>query len=455
MYKKLYTFIFAAIFFIPAMSQAKCKAILVNGGVDSQHNFNIHTTELREMYRSLLTQGCQPQDIYVFSASGKTDSYDVRVDPIDPDSEEKTEAYKFVGNKTVQNLYPADKETLEKKMTEIAQSTTSGDHLFIYLNDHGTNGLPSGVGMMPWLGDDEKPETVNLEEFQKIISQTSPDAKVKVWADCCYCGVYNRVKSGNTCVASATDEFHVGDYFWSNWDAYIKNGAYNGPITPTVKAAFAGQIKSENSSLAKAASVSKLSLSNPFYTRDSMTAMGCFMGPRDSAERFMYETIGRDMLCVNDVLGMVASSEKAPSEPASMNTCENPDQRPFNKLRDLLLHLGSGRKLSASDTAKIKKLAKKLQKSLDRMKSSKEQKQLDALDKKFEALSPEEQVKQAADFQEKSFNLRGEMADKDHVYDDLMDDQKLITEALFYGTANDAQKKEYKRLRSCLEEPIF
>lgn len=436
---------------ISSFAEAKCKAILVNGGVNPFNNHKIHETQIKEMYKSLIKQGCKDEDIYVFSATGKTDGNDYRKDPVDPNPTYYSSGYKFNDGKQIKNLYAADPETLKTKIAEIAATFAPEDKALVYLNDHGGN--TDGVkGLVPWT---EKDEYFTAKDLDDALAKAPAATRVNVWADCCFCGTFNKVSRPNTCVATATDEYHVGDYFWSNWDEYSKQGAYTGPVVPTVNAFFAGRIRDNTKpvSLGQGSKSSQLPTNDSAFVEAGTVSKGCLIGPRNSSEQYIFNSLGfgDKQLCHSDLLKMIDYEPSvAPQCPVPGMTKEIQDMKDF---LDSLLKLNP--LLKPADKAKILALLSNIELVMKKITESNELKEIEVLNRNYLALPEAEKVEKALDFQQQVSALKERVLQNNNIFKLILDDQKLIMDMVFTAKSSPEQKQEYTRRRKCLDEPLF
>src|SRR3954451_6863007 len=58
------------------VARSECKAILFSGGFKPYFNHIEFLKDLKNQYAGLIRRNCQPQDIYILSASGKSGAKD-------------------------------------------------------------------------------------------------------------------------------------------------------------------------------------------------------------------------------------------------------------------------------------------------------------------------------------------------------------------------------------------
>jgi len=442
----------SVIIFSICEAKAGCKAVLVNGGFNKENNHNIHETQLKNMYTALLKQGCKTSDIHVFSSAGTTDGEDYRKDPIDPNSVFSSKDYKFDGVNKVSNLYSADRNTLKTKIGEIAGTFTPEDKVFVYLNDHGGD-WNGKKGLVPWdpNGDNVLFSSKDLED---ALSKAPKETKMSVWADCCYCGTFNKIERPNTCVATATDEYHLGNYFWSNWDEYVADGTYAGKVDLTVDTKFAEAIRGNGKvSLQQASSLSSLDTDDTSFIEAGTIEKGCMVGPRNSVEQFMFNKLdfGNKQLCVDDISKML--NETAPEE---LSCGINSVTQPMEDLIKIFTTLrGDKSKLNKGDRKKLAELVKELKANLVLVKQATEIQQLESLDKEFEGLSPAEKVEKAYSLQIMAKNVKSNLVKKSNLFNLILKNQNLVLKSLFEIKASPADKQELLKREQCLNTPMF
>lgn len=433
-------------------AEAGCKAILVNGGGSPFGNYIVHDRQMKEMVQALMKQGCTEKDIFLFSASGSTTAKDFRVDPVDPKSQYVSSPYNYINEMPLENLFPADLKSLKTKIPEITKKFSADDKVFVYLNDHG-NKMNGTTGLVPWNynGDDQ---LFTAKDLENAFSNTN--AKVKVWADCCYCGIFNQAKLKNGCVATSTDSFHVGSYFWTNWNEYIKAGANNGIIKPTIKAPFAGQLKADpKSSLSLAARISNLKLNDRPFVEADLISRGCFIGPRDTSEDYIFEQLGfkNKQICKEDLVKLL----KSQNDSNIYVSCESDKTiQEFNQFDEILNALKTNHFFSSPYAKnKIQSIIDKINFDLSTLKNSEEYQEILKLDAEFKALNPSLKFKKASEYQNRVINLKEKLLLSTSLYKNLIENQKIILESIFLKTAPAEQTLEFYRRKQCLDEPLF
>lgn len=431
---------------------AKCKAILINGGASPSDNFNVHTAQLREMYNALLARGCSEDDIHVFSASGSAEALDFRIDPTDPNSRYVSNPYRFNGKSQLPHLYPADKDTLSTKISELSKGFSADDRVFVYVADHG--GIENGVkGLVPWQTPGKGFQLFTAEDMDKALADAPGKTRIKLWTECCYCGVFNRMKRSNTCVSTSTDEYHVGSYDWNNWQQYIRSPDAR---LLSSNAYFAGHVKKADR-LVSLASASRVATNKMTDNRDTIaetTDKGCFIGPRDSLEQFMFSTLGfaNRQICLPDVVSMIAKVTE--SGPAN---CDR--QSGLSDIETLKKYLNKMKtenlQLNYSDRKKLDKLIADLASFQNTVRDSSEFRKIQKLSTEFNRLSDPQKVNEAITYQIQVSQLKGEITRKYNKNEMLIQNQRLIIESIFFNKANPSQKTEYNRKKACLDEPLF
>ena len=438
-------------FFISFQVHSKCRAVLINGGGAPSDNYNVHTAQLREMYNALRAKGCREEDIHVFSASGSADSTDFRVDPTHPLSDYVANPYRFNGSSRVPNLYPADANTLRTKMGEVMSGFKPEDNVFIFVADHGTND-GGRKGLVPWMpggaGDIFTPE-----DMERVMKKAPVQTQIKLWTECCFCGAFNRISRPNTCVATSTDEYHVGSYNWNNWRGYANSEMAPGKLTS--QAYFAGQVKNSSQvSLAKASNVSIQHTQDDAVFQAETIARGCFVGPRTSLEQYMFGAIGfgNRQLCMNDLLKLAQT--QTPRSPNDL--CDN--ENVFSELGTIRNYLNvmqqSNTQLSFSDKRRIERFNLRLNEYINQIKKTNEYKRINDLTRSFNAMSNSDKIKNANWMQREVSIAKQKLMKESNFFQTLLGDQRIIIESLFFARATEPQKAEYRRRKQCLEEPL-
>ena len=437
--------------FLSEAAWSRCKAILINGGGAPADNYNVHTAQLREMYNALRAQGCSEQDIHVFSASGSDSAADFRVDPTSPSSAYVANPYKFNGQSRVPNLYAADINTLKTEMSRIASRFSADDNVFIYVADHG-NDNNGKKGFVPW----DKAGTGELftaEDMQRVLSAAPSQTRVKLWTECCYCGVFNRINRPNTCVATSTDEYHVGSYNWTNWEGYASS--QNSATELSSKAYFAGQIKNKaNASLSQASNVSiRLTEDDAQYQAQTIQR-GCFIGPRTSLEQYMFSSMGfaDKQMCLNDLMAL---SSKSPLRSVDQMCSERSGITELDNIRNFINDMqASSASLSYAEKQRIIRYSENLSGYVDRIKSTPEYARINDLRRRFEAMSEADRITNSRWMQAEVTKAKNKLIRDSRLFETLVADQRLLIEGLFLSRATAAQKAEYQRKKQCLDEPL-
>ncbi len=432
---------------------AKCKAILINGGADQANNFNVHTSQLREMYNALRAKGCSESDIHVFSASGSTTSPDFRIDPTDPNSRFISNPYKFNGTTQVPNLYAADPATLKTEIARIASQFKPEDKVVVYAADHGANNAGQ-KGLVTWSPDSSPYKLFTPQDLETALSTAPAATKIKLWTECCYCGAFNKMRRSNTCVATSTDEYHEGSYNWSNWDQYARLQV--SPNSLTSKTYFAGQIKNtNNASLGSAARVSRSLTGQDQEIQAKTIEKGCFIGPRDSTEQYMFDTLGfsAKQLCLKDLMKMTVTG----APPSAIDTCRTPSGfTEIDRLRVFLNQLTTQEgALNYSERTRIEELKNKLDSLVLSLKNSTEYKRILGIKAEYEKLTPAQKTARAARMQADVAFLKKKILDKTQFFQTLLDEQKIVIEALFFSKATAQQKTQFLQRKQCLDEPLI
>lgn len=437
--------------FLSETAWSRCKAILINGGGTPADNFNVHTAQLREMYNALRAQGCSEQDMHVFSASGSDTSPDFRVDPTSPSSAYVANPYRFNGESRVPNLYAADMNTLKTEMSRIASGFHADDKVFIYVADHGNDNNGS-KGFVPWDANGTG-DLFTPEDMQRVLARAPAQTRVKLWTECCYCGVFNRINRPNTCVATSTDEYHVGSYNWTNWEGYARSQISAGNLSS--RALFAGQVKNgNNSSLSQASNVSiQLTEDDTEYQAQTIQR-GCFIGPRTSLEQYMFSTMGfaDKQMCLNDLMAL--SSRTAPRNVSEMCS-ERSGIAELDNIRNFISNMQtSNSSLSYAERQRIVRYSEQLATYVERIKRTPEYSRINDLRQRFEAMSEADRITHSRWMQVEVSKAKNKLLRESRLFETLIADQRLLIEGLFLSRATPAQKAEYQRKKQCLDEPL-
>lgn len=437
--------------FLSEAAWSRCKAMLINGGGSPADNFNVHTAQLREMYNALLAKGCREQDIHVFSASGSDTATDFRVDPTSPSSSYVANPYRFNGQSRVPNLHAADMNTLRREMTRIASTSSAEDNLFIYVADHG-NDSNGQKGFVPW-DPNGTGQLFTPEDMQRVLSSAPSQTRVKLWTECCFCGVFNRINRPNTCVATSTDEYHVGSYNWTNWESYANSRTSARDLSS--KAYFAGQIRNgQNASLAQASNVS-IQLTEDDATYQAQTIQsGCFIGPRTSLEQYMFSTMGfgDKQMCLNDLLALTS---RTPPRTVTEMCSERSGIAELDNIRNFISSMQtSNATLSYAERQRIARYSESLATYVERIKRTPEYARINDLRRRFESMSEADRITNSRWMQAEVTKAKNKLIRESRMFESLIADQRLLVEALFLSRATAAQKAEYQRKKQCLDEPL-
>jgi hypothetical protein len=437
--------------FLSEAAWSRCKAILINGGGAPTDNYNVHTAQLREMYNALRAQGCSEQDMHVFSASGSATAPDFRLDPTSPSSAYVANPYKFNGQSRVPNLYAADMNTLKTEMSRIASEFTAEDKVFIYVADHG-NDNNGKKGFVPW-DPNRTGDLFTAEDMQRVLSSTPSQTRVKLWTECCFCGVFNRITRPNTCVATSTDEYHVASYNWTNWEGHARSQISAGNLSS--RALFAGEVKNGiNSSLNQASRVSiQLTEDDAEYQKQTIQR-GCFIGPRTSLEQYMFSTLGfaDKQMCLNDLMALTT---RTPPRTVSEMCSERSGIAELDNIRNFISHMQtSNSTLSYAERQRIVRYSEQLTRYVERIKRTPEYVRINDLRQRFEAMSEADRITNSRWMQAEVTKAKNKLLRESRLFEALITDQRLLIEGLFLSRATPAQKAEYERKKQCLNEPL-
>ena len=439
------------IVFLGEVAYSRCKAILINGGGQHADNYNVHTAQLREMYNALRAQGCSEEDMHVFSASGSDTAADFRVDPTRPNSEYTANPYKFNGSTRVPNLYAADIATLKREMSRVASGFAANDKVFIYVADHG-NDDNGTKGFVPW-DVNGTGQLFTPEDMEQVLSRAPAQTQVKLWTECCFCGVFNRINRPNTCVATSTDEYHVGSYNWTNWESYAQ--ATTSARQLSSRALFAGQIKNrQNTSLAQASNVSiQLTQDDAEYQAETIQR-GCFIGPRTSLEQYMFKSLGYGdkQMCLNDFLSLTTSR---PLTGINQICNERSVFTEIDNIRNFVNEMqAANSNLSYADRQRIARYSTQLSDYVERIKLTPQYTRIMDLRRRFNAMSEADKITNARWMQAEVLKAKNKLITDSQLFQTLLADQRLLVESLFLSRATPPQKAEYQRKKQCLEEPL-
>jgi len=439
----LYLLLFSSI------SHAACKALLFNGGSSSYSNYAFHADQLKGMYDALLKKGCSPDDIVVLSGKGNKTAKDFRKDPNSSEPEYVSGDYDFIKGSD-KNLRSSTKESLQASMKELGASLNEEDTVFVYVSDHGQADPKKGISA--W-----NSEVITPEDLDSYLRSIPTKNRVKVWAECCYCGVMNQLKRPNTCVATSTDENHVGDYFFNAaYPLTLVSSKFYQPQNNFADALGSGK----NVSLSEAASRSQLDESNRAF-RDSAEEYGdpvvgvgkCRLGPQNSAEDFLFKTLkieGRSV-CDEDIPRLLEGIFKSNGE-TSASSCQNPAIDSFRSIKEVISNISE-----SNIREQASELVKTLETSYQLQKASPEYRQIQSIEKDFSKLSEIEKLKKAASYQRKADSALQALisAGGQKLAKDTYKNWKKLLEVMFYAKASERQKTEYQRRLSCLSEPLF
>ncbi|HEY0707139.1 MAG TPA: PDZ domain-containing protein [Polyangia bacterium] len=138
----------------PAPAAGRLHVLLINGGGSREENFQSHITHLRELTAYLLAAKIPKDQITILSADGADPAPDVatrqppgadiaqdlwRLDGT-PLADLLGEPLRFVdGTVSGMTLLPATRASLAQYFQQLRTRAVSGDTLFLYVTDHGTN----------------------------------------------------------------------------------------------------------------------------------------------------------------------------------------------------------------------------------------------------------------------------------------------------------------------------
>ena len=442
---------------ITCNSFGECYAVLVNGGLDAFSNYSIHSEQLEAMYRSLRERGCVNGHIYVLSASGVAGAPDYRENVLDPSAPLTSTDYKFEKGAKVSNLGPATADSISKTFDSLKQQVKPADTVFVYLNDHGDRAVSSSTGLgtsgvVLW----GKPEKIySKDELAKELDKLDPKAKVKLWTDCCFCGTFNSIRRPNTCVATSTDAFHVGDYFWENWDGFVKDPAH---VKPHAEERFAAAVKQKNSSLYGAAKSSSLSSDDTAFNGPSnhwdvknIGPSNCNIGPKNSADSYLLSAINlkQDSQPCFDELSTILFK-------ATEKECNVVGLDPFPELRELQVQMEQIiRKNKGLGDPDINELAKQFEKLGKEVSLEPAFQAIVKIQDEFLKLSSSQRKTRALEFQQQVQKYRKQLLSSDAIQNYTYPIWQSIAEAIFFKTASKTQQDNYKDIKRCLSEPLF
>jgi hypothetical protein len=257
----------------------------------------------------------------------------------------------------------------------------------------------------------------------------------------------NRVKRKNTCVATSTDENHLGDYFFDNKGV------------PQNK--FADTLVNEGTiSLASAAKIGQLEEHNNSFEAGAAKAgdpvvdvSNCRLGPQNSAEDYMFKVLrmANRTVCGGDIPAIL---EKMFSNTASHTGvfCQEFLGDPFRALKKIVKQISE---------KPIRTKALEFVNTLDQDYKKKHQStnylEIEKLDADFSKLSKIEKLQQVSAYQKKYNDLLQiiKTEEKKELVNNYHDNWKKILELMFYSRATRYQKIKYKKRLNCLNESLF
>ncbi|MBD5307386.1 MAG: hypothetical protein HDS14_07170 [Bacteroides sp.] len=178
-------------------------ALLISGGCNVDMNHIRYWNNLSYAYRVLRNQFNVPKsNIYVACSNGCTDEPDMYGDvrsPIDLDNDR----YPDIG-------YAATLEEIRNIFSELANTLTENDHLFIYVTDHGdkaTDGRGSSICL--WGNDYPK---LYANEFASLLKKIKCASKNILMAQCFSGGFVDFLKDqDNVVIATASSKDQVNN----------------------------------------------------------------------------------------------------------------------------------------------------------------------------------------------------------------------------------------------------
>lgn len=434
---------------------AECRAILINGGYSASANYTIHAEQIGAMYEALIEKGCKPENIVVLSASGDRDAKEFQPRLWETNNTSYVKGnYKFFKGPP-ENFRSARKDSIEKAIAETGARARPGDTIFVYLADHGSR----GIGVNTWDSGQLGPP-----EMERYLSKIPESNRVKLWTECCYCGKFNRISRPNSCVATSTDENHMGDYFFS-WTAVLnffdkdihalKNrfaeviaSGSDGKIASLVSAAKEAQLTSDNSSFREDAKENGDPIVGP---------LKCRVGPQNSAEEYQFQVLGikNRSVCTDDLPKLLARwfPSSSPESSCKKNT-ESVDMM-LDQFQSIVQAVGKSALSGTRD--EFEKILQEFQQMQSRVKNSAEYENLEELDREFAKMPLPEQLKRARDFQLRAEELRSKLlsAVRGPLGIRTYKNWQALLRIAFNAKATGEERKEYERRVACLEEPLF
>ncbi len=440
-------FLLLAFSFLSLNTSAKeCYAVLVNGAGEASANHEMHEVQLKKMYEGLRAKGCKSENIFVHSASGKINSPDFSKNlpssASNPNDEPNknvinyASSYAFEEGKTVTNLKPATKEDLGNSLKTIHDEIQKkGDgEVFVYLNDHGN----SQGNIVLW------GETMSAVQYDQILNKNLPQAKpqIKNWADCCYCGTFNKMSYPNYCGASLADKFRPAAYRLNNVEEYKKSIEEGNPIAPQMSSPFVDELKSnpqaslENTSL-------KGQIDTGYFEEEDI----CRGGARNTLEAYMLEKLklsDAPKVCYRHMVEYILKNISTVDIKQACNATPTPLGLDINSFSAQL-----NVKLTEENLSLLKKINEQL-------KNSKYNRVIATTIANFNKLSPADKEKDIAMFQ-KTINRYREQAISENEETRAMFPNiwENMLETVFNIEATPAEREEFKRIKQCLEEPLF
>lgn len=229
------------------------------------------------------------------------------------------------------------------------------------------------------------------------------------------------------------------------------------PLNATVEARFAGALRrTKRPTLGQAAQSASLTFSDSSFLSGNL-GLGCFLGPRNSAEQYAFEVIGfgGQKFCEEDLSKFYKA---APTKNVSAPACEEspglfPELENFKKISESLT--AAGNQASTKHKGRIKRLADEMRIALQNIEKSPEVMRIRELSRQFSEQPPDSQAINSFEYQAEAFQLQLQMLRKHKIYETFARNQKLIIDEIFHAKANAEQKLEYERRKACLKEPLF
>jgi hypothetical protein len=199
--------------------------LLINGGGSREENFQSHIAHLRELTAHLLAAKVPKEQIAILSADGADPTADVAT--LDPGPEDLWrlagtplagllgEPLRFVdGTVPGMTLLPATSASLRQYLQGLRTRATTGDTLFVYVTDHGTNDPKDPLRNQITLWG--RREGINVRQLGAELSRLPAGMRVVTVMSQCFSGGFARLPE--TLTGAARSHLAVCGYFASPAD---------------------------------------------------------------------------------------------------------------------------------------------------------------------------------------------------------------------------------------------